>query len=283
MVLLIIWKWRNTSGIELTFSQPDANGVQSLTADLRHDFRDDDNPNLPFLNYESTFSSSEVIETWNGNNFLFNDFSYDGIRITSIGFVGDAEPASYVSQGMVITNYDCEYYCEDSSSFFGDAWDLYKRDVWVMVAGDHTQSGDMPSSGSASYNVIGQMVVFGKFQDNSYTPYYVQGDGSFSADFSARTLTGSMDWDDVAGCCGTNTDVRKANTSFGGTSFDGNITGVQFSGDVTWGGEYGTGSFSGGFFGPNASDIGGVFDLKTNNETEDYFFAVGSFSGCKTC
>jgi hypothetical protein len=280
------WIWQSTSGIELTFYEQEADGNQGMKIDLRHDFRNDDYPNNPFLNYETTFYSSSVIETWVGKNFLYNDFSYDGIRITSIGFVGDAEPASYVSQGMVITNYDCEYTCQDSGGW-DDPWDLIKRDVWVMVAGDPTQSGDMPSSGSASYNVIGQMVVVGYFEDQYYTPYYVQGDGSFSADFSARTLSGSMLWDDVAGCCGTKTDERKANMSFGGTSFDGTITGVQFSGDATWGDSYGTGSFSGGFFGPNASDIGGVFDLRKDNDDEakngDYFVALGTFTGCKTC
>tara|TARA_Y100000590_G_scaffold217321_1_gene246084 strand:+ start:194 stop:1237 length:1044 start_codon:yes stop_codon:yes gene_type:complete len=275
------WLWQTTSGIELTFSQPDVNGVQSLKVDLQHDFRTDENPDRPFLNYESTFSSSEVTQTWSGRNFLFSDFSYDGIRITSIGFIDDAEPASYVSQGMTITNYDCEYFCEDS--FLFDGWDLYKRDIWVMVAGDPTKSGDMPSSGSASYNVLGQMVVFGRFANGSYAPYYAQGDGSFSADFSARNLTGSMQWDDVAGCCGTNTDVRKANMTFGSTSFDGTISGVQFSGDVTWGDAYGTGSFSGGFFGPNASDIGGVFNIKTDTDNDDYLFGQGTFTGCKTC
>ena len=74
-------------------------------------------------------------------------------------------------------------------------------------------------------------------------------------------------------------------------SFDGTINGVTFSGDVQWGDPEsygGVGTFNGSFFGPNASDMGGIFFVHKDNDLEgidnkDYWTLSGSFTGCKTC
>jgi hypothetical protein len=294
------WLSKTTNGVSVTYSAPDSTGVQRMTIGLTDTFNGmaSDDTDI-YLNYETSFTNEDASSIWNGDNFTYGDLEYmswlspkEGeFRLTTIGFVGDAEPASYVAQAMVIASYwfDCTSWRADCN-FLGIDYKDKTRDLWVFVIGDPTNTGDMPSTGSANYNVIGQMFMQGHGPSGNYpTAYYVQGDGSFSANFSARTLSGSMLWDDVNGCCGGGLDSDVANITFGTTTFDGSISGNEFSGDVSWeinDSDYtDRGTFAGGFFGPNASDIGGTFYIAHRDlyEIGIYYVGSGSFTGCKTC
>jgi len=197
-------------------------------------------------------------------------------------FNDEAEKTSYVSQFMTINTYACGGFCVGMNNI--------SSDVWVLVAGDPTQTGDMPSTGSASYNVIGQMMAQGWWEGSDFTRYHVQGDGAFNTNFGSRTITGNMTWDKATYYL-FGSIYEDESITFGDTSFDGTINGVTFSGDVQWGDPEsygGVGTFNGSFFGPNASDMGGIFFVHKDNDLEgidnkDYWTLSGTFTGCTTC
>jgi len=106
--------------------------------------------------------------------------------------------------------------------------------------------------------------------------YNFHGDGQLTANFSSMTISGNFQNDYV-------TDkpfwwAQLVGANAGGMSLTGDISGSSFTGDVTWGGDLGTGSFEGNFFGPNAKEIGGTFWAA---ETDNFYYnnIIGSFVG----
>jgi len=104
------------------------------------------------------------------------------------------------------------------------------------------------------------------------------GSGTMNVNFSTMTLSGFLDnnfitddffgWSQIAGY------------GAGSIEFDGTISGSDFSGDVVWAGDLGTGFFTGNFFGPNAAEIGGRFDAFANEDGYNNWI-LGSFIGAK--
>ena len=127
------------------------------------------------------------------------------------------------------------------------------NDTYV-VFGTKTARADMPHSGTGSYNTI----LDGTFV-NKTGNYAVSGTGTFTADFAAGSISYSS--------------VANATPETIGTAFSfGTLTGTgsiafnssSFRGTgATNGSGYSMG-VNGGFYGPGAAEIGGVFTLKGN-------------------
>ena len=140
------------------------------------------------------------------------------------------------------------------------------------------------------------MLIYGSSegQTSSKYHYYALGDGSFTANFASRTISGNMEYDYVARggwpddvyldfCFGCNGRLDSP------INFSGDISGNSFSGDISWGDSYGEGDFKGLFYGPDASEIGGVFNLirtyglEDDDGISDVWFGTGTFVGCQSC
>jgi hypothetical protein len=127
------------------------------------------------------------------------------------------------------------------------------NDTYV-VFGTKTARGDMPHSGNATYNTV----LDGTFV-NKTGNYAISGTGTFDADFLNGTISYSSTANatpetiGIAFAFGTMTGT--GSIAFNSSSFRGNGTanGSGYSMDV-----------NGGFYGPAAAEIGGVFTLKGN-------------------
>jgi len=171
----------------------------------------------------------------------------------------------------------------DTESFAGTSYvdmfiwyldyDSGDRDFGAIAFGDKTKSGDMPSSGSATYNVK----TMGFEHYDGYI-YNFHGDGQLVSNFTNMTISGTFNnyyvtdqpfsWSQIVGA------------SAGSMSLTGDISGINFSGSVDWDNGYGSGSFEGSFFGPNAKEIGGSFYAGKENDAYRNNI-IGSFIGTK--
>jgi hypothetical protein len=127
------------------------------------------------------------------------------------------------------------------------------NDTYV-VFGTKTARGDVPTSGIGSYNTV----VDGTFV-NKTGNYAVSGTGTFTADFGLGTIAYSTTPSATPETSGTA-------FSFGTMTGSGSIAfnSATFKGSgVTNGSGYAMG-VNGGFYGPSAAEIGGVFTLKGN-------------------
>ena len=92
-------------------------------------------------------------------------------------------------------------------------------------------------------------------------------EGSILLDYVFAKESYSFSWPRVSG------------VSAGGITFSGDISGNSFSGTTQWGDTFGSGSFEGNFFGPDATEMGGWFEAI---EDDGFDSIVGSFVGCST-
>jgi len=133
-----------------------------------------------------------------------------------------------------------------------------------FVFGVRTPTDDMPTTGTASYEaaVDGYWVSNGSLQ-------VLTGDAALTADFAAGAMAG------VFALNGTD----QAGAAHGFDTFDGaaSITGNLFSGTMTGRDTNYEGEWDGGFFGPNAEEVGGSFRLADPAESGNQ--AVGVFVG----
>ncbi|WP_336977930.1 hypothetical protein [Altererythrobacter fulvus] len=123
-----------------------------------------------------------------------------------------------------------------------------KVERWLTVGGIPTQSGDMPRTGSATYNM---MVDGSATRDGDSKTYMLGGlsSGTFSANFADSKITTTLN--------------LKGEATGGATSDFGTVNGTStfISGSPVFGGELTganstKGAFSGSFFGPQAGEVG---------------------------
>jgi hypothetical protein len=128
------------------------------------------------------------------------------------------------------------------------------NDTYV-VFGAKTARADMPHSGTGSYSTI----LDGTFV-NKTGNYAVSGTGTFDADFAAGTISYSSTANATPETSGTafsfGTMTGTGSIAFNSSSFKGTGTtnGSGYKMDV-----------NGGFYGPGAAEVGGVFTIKGNN------------------
>ena len=200
-------------------------------------------------------------------------------EFTFFDFYSDTGPTwlgtEYVSPFLAFINYgeNC-LFCDDTNP---------NEDVIAGVYGDFTEVGDMPSSGSASYDVraLARWQSGVRQSDGSYENLpALEGNGSFTANFANMTVEGSFLLDYVFGKQYMSLSWPRINdASAGSISLSGDISGNGFSGTTVWGEDFGTGIFEGNFFGPDGNEIGGYFDA---TETDGFDAIVGSFVGCSS-
>ena len=168
------------------------------------------------------------------------------------------------------------------------------RDTFAFNYGDKTETGDMPTSGSATYGIAGQLIFNIYESPSSIASLISEGTGSLTANFSSNSISGSLDFTRYYGYnnflqAGANSQtqilgVPTATINF----FDGSISGNHFttSTSVSSSGLSGTGVSQGSFFGPDGQETSGTFLLAVDPDTDTtgaYFWEmVGTFFGtCK--
>lgn len=148
------------------------------------------------------------------------------------------------------------------------------------VYGTKTQRGDVPISGAATYNGDSTVVVI-----SADGVFDLTGDASFDVDFKARSATGTID--NLDGTLSTGlrapssvndaatialTDVRTSNNGLSGgdIAIDSDIITTGISGSET-------SSLRGQFYGPDADEIGGTFQLDDRDSGD--LLVSGTFTG----
>lgn len=138
-----------------------------------------------------------------------------------------------------------------------------RTNIELLVGGVPTRANDMPRTGAAAYTVA----INGTAVRNG-VPIIV--DGNSSASFNANFATGVID---LALRFGGATTAALATANGAGTI---SSTGSGFSGTFTSGVNITGGSFNGGFFGPQAAEVGFNYSLVGPS-----FSAVGQGAGVK--
>jgi len=286
--------WRSTG--EVNFSPTiDSLGNVSLSFTRNYSFTPTDgttpldssiNLNIDFPStFENYYSIGNIladymfwVREYGETNDLQNLTSQEW-TFTFFDFYSDTGPTwlgtEYVSPFLAFINYgDNCLFCDDRDP---------NEDAIAGVYGDFTAIGDMPSSGSASYDVKAlAWWQWGVSQsDGSYQNVAaLEGNGSLTADFATMNIDGSILLDYVFDKQSYSLSwPRIDGASAGGIGFSGDISGNSFSGTTTWAGDYGAGTFEGNFFGPKGTEIGGYFEAREN---DGFDAIIGSFVGCSS-
>ena len=182
--------------------------------------------------------------------------------------------------------------------------DLYfgglDRDTFAINYGSKTYSGDMPTSGSATYGIFSEALYTEYPNENSGKRYAVRGEGSLNANFSNNKISGSINLSSFYDyrqflIYGATTESEIINApiftinfpevSISGNSFeydDGNFFSLTSSGGY---GITGDGIAGGSFFGPDGKEVSGTFlGQKGDNDNSGLFDwdIIGVFYGtCK--
>jgi len=168
------------------------------------------------------------------------------------------------------------------------------RDTFAINYGDKTETGDMPTAGSANYGIAGQLILTTYESLSSLVSLVAQGTGSLTADFSSNSISGSLDFTKYYGYMDFLEAGATSQTQILGVPtatidfFDGSISGNHFttSTSVSTAGLSGSGLSQGSFFGPDGQETSGTFLLSMDSETDtsglNGWEMVGTFFGtCK--
>ncbi|WP_136661280.1 transferrin-binding protein-like solute binding protein [Nitratireductor sp. XY-223] len=137
--------------------------------------------------------------------------------------------------------------------------------VATLPDGKMTPADDMPATGTATYR--------GGWAGNVRAAA-ADGDGAVAA--WSNTMTTTADFEDNT-LTTTLTGLATLEGDIDGNGFSGTkVSGVGTTGGLTGGDRY-TGKFSGNFFGPGAEEIGGVFDIASEDRKGGE--ARGAFGG----
>jgi hypothetical protein len=153
-------------------------------------------------------------------------------------------------------------------NFFDASFD--RSASWISIAGDSTVARAMPKTGTATYAVGtgGTMLAPPASFPAPFTQYDLTGPstGTFSANFGTGAIDTSLHLIGVAPTGGAPVDFGTFTGSgaiaAGTSGFSGSFAGTTGAG------------FSGGFFGPNAKEMGYGFNFKTG-DLEAFGVAVG--------
>lgn len=200
-------------------------------------------------------ADSNPAESENGNFRVFDPVSAWGDTLTVLTNSANNSQIvlSYLSYGL--------YVPVNGPGVFN------QPEVIAFIFGTESPAGNMPRTGSATYQGIVDGVAF---------------DGSAALQQGLRGSTGSLSVNFATGSVSTSLALRATGftgaLSGGGTigagtsHFDGSLTG-------TLNGNGATGSFLGGFYGPNAAEAGYVFNAATGSPSNPGIGAVGAFVG----
>jgi hypothetical protein len=149
----------------------------------------------------------------------------------------------------------------------------HKIDNSLWVVGQEIDPNDMPKSGSARYLGVAQGHYYTGDLGTTGGIYggALNGTVDIAANFANNTVSGDLNLGKVGG-------GHFANASFAGASinkshFNGSLT----SSDLSPGSQHPNNSIKGSFYGPGASEVGGIFAAKNTNGE----FATGTFAGKK--
>ena len=246
----------SNTGFNINFSQgTDSYGDDFFSFEINQN--DSSFENISYLlNYQFSFRGIDVFELSDSPQFSYITEYFSNADLIAYGLSNPDTYAGVEYVDMIVWNMD---------------YDNGEDDFVAFVYGDKTNSGDMPSAGSATYDV--KTMGFWNYYGDIYN---FHGDGQLTANFSSMTISGNFQNDYV-------TDkpfwwAQLVGANAGGMSLTGDISGSSFSGDLTWANDLGTGSFEGNFFGPNAKEIGGTFWAA---ETDNFYYnnIIGSFVG----
>ena len=281
-------EFESLSSITLQYSVPDANGNQSISMSGTVNW--DGNPFSGSDTFTGTLNTSNYADLFLDDHLASVPTVQGDTDVYTIGFVDyggqrTVEKTNYVTQllqyraprtGMLVERYS------------------YNYDFLAFVMGDQTWASDMPSSGSATYNGFTQMLMSFEFHDTGEIEKdYLNGTSTFTADFASRNISGRLEFDYGALAYQANWGewinpdewwFKLENGTISGTSFSGTVTipGLTNIGDIS-------SSFTGNFYGPNATELGRIFNYSNENLPTDTpgvtgsFYAIGTFTGCQGC
>jgi hypothetical protein len=194
-----------------------------------------------------------------------SDFgAYPGSPYTYYKRVGDTSGWLWSLTGSFIGPRDFDHF--DINGWTRESHDANNLDVVASsVAGFAvygTRTTNMPTTGTASYEGHMGAVEFPSddavFTDSAQANMY-QGDVGLMANFTSSTVTGNV----------TNLESRPGNTgtyvsAIGGLNFNATINGNALTASDLAGtgalARYSNGSVKGAFYGPDAAEVGGVFN-----------------------
>ena len=276
------------SSITLQYSVPDANGNQSISMSGRVNW--DGDPFSGSDTFTGTFDGSE-----NYNLFLDDHlgsvYTVQGeTGVYTIGFVDIGEPRTIERTEYVTQLLQYRQPFPDYHDFYS-----FNYDFLAFVMGDQTWASDMPSSGSATYNGFAQMLMSFKVHElEGGLLFYYNGTSTFTANFANRDITGQLAFEYLAWAKEAeiwrfsfdnpnNELILDLNGTISGTSFSGTVTipNLINIGDIS-------SSFTGNFYGPNATELGGTFNYSNVNfsnsdGTTSSVYRIGTFTGCQGC
>ncbi|MEC7595970.1 MAG: transferrin-binding protein-like solute binding protein, partial [Pseudomonadota bacterium] len=219
--------------VTLEYSQPDANGNQSISMSARVNWDGD-----PFSGSD-TFTGT-LDQDSEGYLFLDDHLAkvktiQETTQVYTIGFVDfggqrTVEKTKYVTQLLQYRSL----YQDTPNEFYS-----YNYDFLAFVMGDQTWASDMPSSGSATYNGFTQMLESVEYHDGYWSNIgfihirkdYFYGYSTFTADFASRNFSGQLDFE--YGAYAYNAEnaitldfdyVLELNGTISGTSFSGTVS-----------------------------------------------------------
>ena len=280
----------NFSSITLQYSVPDANGNQSISMSGRVNW--DGDPFSGSDTFTETLDSNDYYDLFLDDHLASVYSSEGGIDFFTIGFVDfgglrTVEQTKYVTQ---LLQFRRIWPAISVGGF--DFWLSY--DFLAFVMGDQTWASDIPSSGSATYNGFTQMLFSNEYNDEGLVAkYYAYGNSTFTANFANRDITGRLDFEYIAWADEAESGVLldddeliilDLNGTISGTSFSGTVTDPYLTdpGDIT-------SSFTGNFYGPNATELGGIFNYSNENYSINNdgdtgsLYTIGTFTGCQGC
>lgn len=183
------------------------------------------------------------------------------------------------------------------------------RDTFAINYGSKTFTGDMPTSGTASYNISGEGILTQYFSSSRSNAFLIRGDGSLTANFSSNKINGSLSFGSFYSYnaflqYGATSESQVINApvftvnftektynedgqtwtlgSISGNSFDNYLT-LTSSGSF---GFVGDGVAGGSFFGPDGQETSGTFLIVSDEDSDQTglydWDIVGAFYGtCK--
>jgi hypothetical protein len=151
-----------------------------------------------------------------------------------------------------------------------DWWGVGGANRSVFVFGYETPAAAMPASGTATYSGLAEGTAFNALNQGA-TEVKLSGNASFTADFGARTVTGSLTgmiadaapWNSVA-----------FSSQIAGNGFSGSTSVTSAPAGAASLGINATGTLEGKFFGPSAQEAGAVWTLFDGAKA-----AIGTLSG----
>ncbi len=197
-----------------------------------------------------------------------------GLSIDAFLAIGNG--TSVRDDGNIVTNYEVPL--GNLSYVLLGRWAYYANfgnsptNIGEVLGGFQTPTSGMPTTGSATYSlaggVAGWAVVPGVSSSGitPYTPVSIRGDASFTANFRTGQVTGSftnMLASDISNL------APGPSQAWNNISISASISGAAVSGTTTTTSTpsgslafaSGTGTIKGGFYGPNADEIGAIWTL----------------------